>query len=538
MTTAPHSQLATHDVTNQPEPRADRDLWSGDTALRAAARWAGADATALAEAGRLMGRDEMRQHAENARRDAPRLHVFDRSGRRRDEVEFHPGYHAIMDLGMTLGYAARPWEDAPGGHATHAGLVYYMAQLEPGISCPLTMTYAAVPALRDNPALAETWVPRLTARVYDPSIAPVGRKRAATMGMAMTEKQGGSDVRANATTAAPHGDHYTLRGHKWFCSAPMCDGFLTLAHAPGGLTCFLVPRWLEEGRNTMHLMRLKDKLGNRANASSEIEYHDAVAYRLGEEGQGVKTIIEMVHHTRLDTAMAPAGLMRAALDEAYWWVSGRAAFQRRLIDQPLMRAVMADLALEVEAATALAFGAARAFDGTSEADRAFARISVALAKFISNKRAPVMIVEAMECLGGMGYIEETPMPMLYREAPLNGIWEGSGNVICLDILRTLVKEPLATEGLMTRLQSVIGRDPRYDAALRAHQTRWPALPPEAEARWFAESAANLLAAAYLLELESVPVAEGFIATRLEGQRGHVPGAVSGIDIDGILARLG
>ena len=536
MTISPQSHLATHEVANQPAPRTDRDMWASDRALQAAARWAGADTDALVHAGRVLGEAEMWTHAENARRDPPRLKLFDRSGRRCDEVEFHPGYHALMQTGMELGYAARAWQDEPGGHATHAALVYYMAQVEPGISCPLTMTYAAVPALRGSDQAA-AWVPKLTARAYDPSIAPVAQKRAATMGMAMTEKQGGSDVRANSTTATPQGDHYTLRGHKWFCSAPMCDGFLTLAYAPGGLTCFLVPRWLEDGRNRMHLMRLKDKLGNRANASSEIEYHDAIAYRLGDEGQGVKTIIEMVHHTRLDTAMAPAGLMRAALDEAHWWVTGRAAFQRRLIDQPLMRAVMADLALEVEAATALGFGAARAFDGQAPEDRAFARISVALAKFISNKRAPVMIVEAMECLGGMGYIEETPMPMLYREAPINGIWEGSGNVICLDILRTLAREPLAAEVLMVRLQSVIGQDARYDAALRAHQDRWPSLPPEAEARWFAESAANLLAACYLLELGAVPVAEGFIATRLEGQRGHVLGAVSGIDIDGILARL-
>ncbi|SDN34123.1 putative acyl-CoA dehydrogenase [Lutimaribacter pacificus] len=538
VTSAPHSELATHEVINQPVPRGDRDLWAGDKALREAAQWAGADAAALARAGGAFGTAEAWEHAENARRDAPRLKLFDRSGRRCDEVEFHPGYHALMRMGMEHGYAAHPWEGHQGGHATHAALVYYMAQVEPGVSCPLTMTYAAVPALQANPALADLWLPKLTARAYDPSIAPVAGKRAATMGMAMTEKQGGSDVRANSTIATQEGDHYRLRGHKWFCSAPMCDGFLTLAQAPGGLTCFLVPRWLEDGRNRMHLMRLKDKLGNRANASSEIEYHDAMAWRLGEEGQGVRTIIEMVHHTRLDTAMAPAGLMRAALSEAHWWVSGRAAFQRRLIDQPLMRAVLADLTLEAEAALALGFGAARAFDGQGEADRAFARIAVALAKFISNKRAPVMIVEAMECLGGMGYIEETPMPMLYREAPLNGIWEGSGNVICLDILRTLVREPLAAETLMARLHANIGRDARFDAALKAHQDRWPALPPEAEARWFAESAANLLAAAYLLELENTAVAEGFIATRLDGQRGHVPGAVSGIDTDGILARLG
>ncbi|MDD7971025.1 acyl-CoA dehydrogenase family protein [Roseinatronobacter alkalisoli] len=537
MPAKPHTSFATHDVTNQPGLRTDRDLWADDPALRQAARLADADKQALAKAGACLGSAEMWEHAEDARRDAPRLRVFDRAGRRCDEVAFHPGYHALLRAGMELGYVAHAWKGQPGGHATHAAMVYFMAQVEPGVCCPLTMTYAAVAALRGS-KLAESWVPRLTALAYDPAIEPIGRKHAATMGMAMTEKQGGSDVRTNTTTATPQGDHYILRGHKWFCSAPMSDGFLTLAQAPGGLTCFLVPRWLDDGRNTIHLMRLKDKLGNRANASAEIEYHDATAFRLGEEGQGIKTIIEMVHHTRLDTAMAPAGLMRAALAEAYWWVAHRAAFQHRLIDQPLMRAVMADLTLETDAALALGMGAARAFDGTSQADRAFARISVALAKFISNKRAPVMIVEAMECLGGMGYVEETPMPMLYREAPLNGIWEGSGNIICLDILRTLARDPLAAETLSARLNASTGLDRRFDATLRAHQDRWPALPAEAEARWFAESAANLLAAAYLLELGNGAVAEGFIATRLHGNRGHVLGSVSGIDIDAICERLG
>lgn len=536
MTVDLHSAFATHEVTNQPRPEPQRDLWHMDRALQCAARWAGADAGVLAGAGARLGGADMFGHAQAARRDSPRLKQFDRTGRRCDEVEFHPGYHALMQTGLELGYAAHAWEGHLGGHATHAVMVYYMAQVEPGVSCPLTMTYAAVPALVGS-SLATTWVPKLTARDYDPSIAPVERKRAVTMGMAMTEKQGGSDVRANTTTATPHGDHYTLRGHKWFCSAPMSDAFLTLAQAPGGLTCFLVPRWLETGRNTLHLMRLKDKLGNTANASSEIEYHDAVAFRLGDEGQGVKTIIEMVHHTRLDTAMAPAGLMRAALAQAHWWVSHRSAFQRHLIDQPLMRAVMADLTLEADASLALGMGAARAYDGTTEADRAFARISVALAKFISNKRAPVMIVEAMECLGGMGYVEETPMPMLYREAPLNGIWEGSGNVICLDILRSLAREPLAGETLMARLTANTGCDARFDAALRTHQDRWPGLPPEAKARWFAESAANLLASAYLLEMDETAVAEGFIATRLGGNRGHVPGAISGVNVDAVLARL-
>ena len=446
MSATGHSTLHTHEVLNQPQPRAARDFWAEDLPLREQAAQAGAETDVLAQSGAAYGTADMLQAAEDARRDPPRLLLFDRSGRRLDEVRFHPGYHTIMETAIAQGFTATAWEGRAGGHATHAAMTYFMAQLEPGISCPLTMTYAAVPALRHCPDLAAQWAPKLTARSYDPGVKPLSQKGGATMGMAMTEKQGGSDVRANTTRAVRDGEQYRLIGHKWFCSAPMCDGFLTLAQAPEGLTCFVVPRWLEDGtRNTMHLQRLKEKLGNRANASSEIEYDYALAYRLGDKGQGVKTIIEMVHHTRLDTAVAPAGLMRAALSEAKWWVEGRSAFQRRLIDQPLMQSVMADLALDQEAALALAMGCARAFDGQTDADRAFARIAVALAKYLSNKRAPGVIYEAMECLGGMGYIEETPMPMLYREAPLNSIWEGSGNVICLDILRTLARAPDAAE---------------------------------------------------------------------------------------------
>ena len=311
------------------------------------------------------------------------------------------------------------------------------------------------------------------ARSYDPSTKPIEQKTSATLGMAMTEKQGGSDVRANTTIATRDGDHWRLRGHKWFCSAPMCDGFLTLAQAPVGLTCFLVPRWLEGERNAIHLMRLKDKLGNKANASSEIEYHDALAYQLGDEGAGVRTIIEMVHHTRLDTAVAPAGLMRAALAEAHHWVLHRSTFQRRLIDQPLMRAVLADLVLDWEGALTLGMRVAQAFDGQTDEDKAFARISVAVAKFLNNKRCPTVVVEAMEVLGGMGYVEDTQMPLLYREAPLNSIWEGSGNVICLDILRTIARDPLAAEALQAELDKAAGTDRRYDQALKAHRERWP-----------------------------------------------------------------
>ena len=534
---APRTILPTHVVENQPAPPGPFDLWASDRPLREAVGREGGRGAALEAAGARLGGAEIRAAGRAAERNPPELLLFDRAGRRLDEVAFHPAYHRLMREGLGLGYAAVAWDGNSGGHATHAGLVYMMSQIEPGVCCPMTMTYAAVPALEADPELAALWQPRLRSGVYDPSTVPVGEKAGATLGMAMTEKQGGSDVRANSTRAEPDGGIYRLTGHKWFCSAPMSDGFLTLAQAPEGLTCFLVPRWLEGTRNSLHIQRLKDKMGNRANASSEIEYQGALAHRLGEEGRGVATIIEMVHHTRLDTAMAPAGLMRAALMEVHHWVSHRRAFQKSLIDQPLMRSVLADLVLDWESALALGMRAARAFDGRADEDRAFARISVALAKFLGNKRCPVVIAEAMECLGGMGYVEETPMPMLYREAPLNGIWEGSGNVICLDILRTLAREPLAGEMLAAELEAAKGADRRYDAALAAHRARWPRLPVEGEARWFAESLAGLLAASVLIRGGAEAVADGYVATRVEGARGHVPGAMSGLDTAGLVGRL-
>ncbi|TDE40336.1 acyl-CoA dehydrogenase family protein [Antarcticimicrobium sediminis] len=534
----PRADLGTHEVSNQPAPRGARDLWAQDLPLRSAIATFGGRSADLARAGAAYGSEELLYAAEEARRDPPRLMLFSRSGHRLDEVRFNAGYHRVMQEASAQGYAGAAWDGQPGGHVTHAAHVYMMNQVEPGVCCPQTMSYAAVPALAADLKLAALWRPRLTSGVYDPATRPIGEKSGATLGMAMTEKQGGSDVRANTTRARRDGDAYRLTGHKWFCSAPMSDGFLTLAQAEGGLTCFLVPRWLEGSRNGIRLQRLKDKLGNTANASSEIEYVDALAYRLGDEGAGVRTIIEMVHHTRLDTAMAPAGLMRAALAEAHWWVSGRSAFQRRLIDQPLMRAVLADLALDWEGATALGFFMAAAFDREDAESRALARIGVALAKYLGNKRCIPVIGEAMEVLGGMGYIEETPMPMLYREAPLNGIWEGSGNVICLDILRSLARDPLAGEVLNATLDAARGRDSRFDAALEAHRARWRSLPPEAEARWFAESLATLLTAAALFETAPDAVAGGYVTSRLTGARGSLPGAVAGLDTEAILQRLG
>ncbi|MBF9031892.1 DNA alkylation response protein [Rhodobacterales bacterium HKCCE3408] len=526
----PETELSTHEVTNQPPPRGARNLWAADPVLRDHA--AGAETRHLAGHALLLGSVEVAADAAEALDRLPELVTFDAGGRRVDEVRFVSAYHRLMALGLGAGYAAGPWTG--GSHVTHAAMVYLHSQVEPGTCCPMTMTYAGVPALADS-AVAPDWVHKLTVADYDPAIAPIGRKRAATLGMAMTEKQGGSDVRANATVAEPADGAWRLTGHKWFCSAPMSDGFLTLAQAPGGLSCFLVPRWLEEGRNGIRLMRLKDKLGNKANASSEIEYHGARAFLVGEEGQGVRTIIEMVHHTRLDTAMAPAGLMRAALDHAHYWASHRSAFQRRLIDQPLMAMVLADLALDWEGATALGLRVARAFDDPNA--RPFARIAVALAKFLSNKRAIGVIGEAMEVMGGMGYVEETPIPMLYREAPLNGIWEGSGNVICLDILRTLARDEGAREALMAELQAATGADRSYDAALTDHADRWPGLPDEAEARWFAEVTTELLTASVLLQGAPAEIAEAYCATRLGGARGHVAGALKA-DPRPILARLG
>ncbi|WP_282120562.1 acyl-CoA dehydrogenase family protein [Ruegeria atlantica] len=538
MTSDARHSLPTHDVLNQPPVRADSNLWSSDPVLRNAMHFTGGREAPLAAYGETLGRVETRELGREASRRLPELRLFDQGGRRLDEVRFHPAYHEMMQISQSAGYAALAWDGQSGGHTTHAAMMYLASQVEPGHCCPLTMTYAAIPALAANEQIASEWRPKLMARSYDPKTKPIEQKSSATLGMAMTEKQGGSDVRANTTIATRDGEHWRLRGHKWFCSAPMSDGFLTLAQAPGGLTCFLVPRWLDGERNAIHLMRLKDKLGNKSNASSEIEYHDALAYQLGDEGAGVRTIIEMVHHTRLDTAVAPAGLMRAALSEAHHWVAHRSAFQRRLIDQPLMRAVLADLVLDWEGALTLGMRVAQAFDGQSPEDKAFARIGVALAKFLSNKRCPAVVVEAMEVLGGMGYVEDTPLPLLYREAPLNGIWEGSGNVICLDILRSLSRDPLAAEVLQAELDIATGVDHGFDAALKAHRDRWPGLPPESEARWFAERTALLLTAAQLLRRAPAAVADGFIATRLLGNSGRIPGSVSGLDTDALLARLG
>jgi len=534
---APQSDLGTHEVHNQPGSRGDCDLWARDPVLRSVAALTGEQRDPLRSYAKTLGRAKLRDAARQANRHTPELDLFDRGGRRLDEVRFHPAYHKFMEISVAAGYAAIAWEGGDGGHATHAAMVYLASQVEPGHCCPLTMTYAAVPVISAADGISDAWRPKALSRTYDPSLRPIAQKSGATIGMALTEKQGGSDIRTNTTRAEADGAAWRLTGHKWFCSAPMSDGFLTLAQAPGGLTCFLVPRWLEDGRNRIRIQRLKDKLGNRSNASAEIEYDRAYGHQLGETGRGIQTIVEMIHHTRLDTAMAPAGLMRAALVEALHWAAHRTAFQKNLIDQPLMRTVFADLTLDWEGSLALGMRVARAFDGTRDEDRAFARIGVALAKFMTNKLCPVVVGEAMEVLGGGGYIEDSPLPMLYREAPLNGIWEGSGNVICLDVLRTLAKDPGTRDALNAELETVTGQDTKYDAALNAYRARWKGLAAEGEARWFVERTALLLTASLLIRQAPDPIADAFVSTRLSGERGRISGTVSNLNTRAILSRM-
>ncbi len=521
---APRTHLETHEVFNVPPPFAGRNLYRMDAALRDAARnfggeWVDEPLTAL---GAAAGSDEVLQWGEDANRYLPELHSFDRFGRRIDEVTFHPAYHRLMALAMDHRIHSIGWaEKRSGRHAAHAALLALFTEAEAGTMCPISMTYASVAALRHQPDVAALWVPKIVGGVYDPPLKPMAEKRGLTIGMAMTEKQGGSDVRANTTRAfaigagGPGGD-YRLVGHKFFCSAPMCDAFLTLAYTDKGLSCFLVPRITPAGeRNPIHIMRLKDKLGNRSNASSEIEYHDSFAQMIGEEGRGVGAIIDMVHHTRLDTMAGSLGIMRRALAEAVHHVSHRRAFQKTLIDQPLMRAVIADLAAEYEAAAVLTMRIARAFDGETQEDRSFARLAVALGKFWIAKRTPQFVYECLECLGGGGYVEDGPMARYYREAPLNAIWEGSGNVIALDVLRTLQKDPDALEVYFAELSPAFGANKALDGAINdLHSTIADDARFEAKARHAAERLALTLQAALLVRHAPSFVADAFCAARL------------------------
>ncbi len=543
----PRANLETHDVTNQPPPFEDVNLFTSDAVLQEAVAHAGgaAHSERLASFGARAGSAEVAEWAMQANRNAPQLKTFDAYGRRLDEVEFHPAYHALMALGLDSGVAAAAWSGVEAGHVLHTALEFLMGQAEPGVCCPMTMTYACLAALRHQPDVAPVWTPRILAARYDSASRPADEKLGVTIGMAMTEKQGGSDLRANTTRAVAlgmpgPGQAYALTGHKWFCSAPMCDAFLTLAYTENGISCFLAPRWTpERERNAIHLMRLKDKLGDRANASCEIEYHGAYAVLIGEEGRGVRTIIEMVHHTRLDCTLAPAAFMRQALANALWHSAHRTAFQRRLIDQPLMRRVLADMALESEAATQLAFRVARSFDEspTSPAAAAFARIATPVAKYWVNKRVVNFVYEAMEVHGGGGYVEDSVMPRLFRQSPLNSIWEGSGNVICLDVLRAMMREPDAAPAFINELEAAHGENADLDAAIDALRDSLMQVPDEDHARHLVERMAVALQASVLARHAPAYVADAFCATRLGGRCGQAYGAFDAkIDTASILRR--
>jgi putative acyl-CoA dehydrogenase len=456
-------------------------------------------------------------------------------------VEFHPAWHALMAAGVQHGLHASPWHDPkPGAHVARAAAFYTLTQAEAGFGCPISMTYSAVPALRSTPSLAATWEPRLTSLAYDPRNRPAGDKHGALCGMAMTEKQGGSDVRANSTRATNKGDHWELVGHKWFCSAPMCDVFLTLAQTERGLSCFLVPRWRPDGvKNAMHLQRLKDKLGNRSNASSEIEYDGAWAELVGEEGRGVPTIIEMVSHTRLDCCIGAAAGMRVGVAQALHHASHRAAFGKRLVDHALMQNVLADLAIESEAATATMARLARAYDDaqSSAEARRFARLATAVCKYWLCKRAPAHAAEALECFGGNGYVEESMMPRLYREAPLNGIWEGSGNVICLDVLRAMQKDPASVQLFFDECLLARGEKRIERAVAEVARELGELEDIEARARRVVERMAIVLQASLMVRNAPRELADAFLVSRLDGDRGLAFGTLPrGVAFDPILER--
>jgi len=536
------ARFSTHQVENQPTPLAPYDAWSSDLALReAVAREGGGWAEAhLAAYGMLAG-GELMQLGEEANRQRPRLQAYDAYGRRIDEVIFHPAYHRLMSLATRHGVHSFGWRHAerPGAHVARAALVYLHAQAEAGTECPLTMTCAAVPALRHAPALAEVWLPRITALDYDPRGIPAADKSACTMGMGMTEKQGGSDVRSNTSRAERQSDgSYRLVGHKWFFSAPMSDAHLVLAQADGGLGCFLLPRLLADGsRNAVRIRRLKDKLGDWSNASSEVEFEQALAWPVGAEGRGVATILEMVALTRLDCMLGSAALMRQALMQALHHCRRRSAFGRPLAEQPLMQNVLADLALESEAAVALALRVAHAVDAAPRDPQlaALARIATAIGKYWICKRTAGHVNEAQECLGGLGYVEDTPLPRLYRQAPLNSIWEGSGNVQCLDVLRALQREPASRQALFAELDAARGLDADLDRSTKALAAAIdePQML-QARARRITETAALALQAAILLRAGDEAVARAFCRSRLGGAHGLAFGT---LDADAPLEAL-
>lgn len=558
--------MITHEVQNQPPPRVDVDEFAANVPLvEAVARW-GTDAAApaLHAAGALVGSAGFQRDAELANVRPPVLRTHDRWGNRVDEVDYDDAYHRVIRSAVAAGAHTSAWADPePGANVDRAAAFLLFSQVEPGHACPVSMTHAAVPVLEQAaPGLRDEWMPRLLSREYepglgtgpaspDPALPPGSGKRSALIGMAMTEKQGGSDVRANTTRAEPTGHdgpwgrEFRLTGHKWFCSAPMSDGFLVLAQAPGGLSCLFVPRVLPDGaRNPFRIQRLKDKLGNHSNASSEVEFEGTAAWLVGEEGRGVATIVQMVTRTRLDCVIGSAAGMRQSVAEAAWHVRHRRAFGSLLVDQPAMAAVVADLALESEAATVTAMRLARAYDAdASDEERAFRRLATAVAKYWVCKRGPGHAYEALECLGGNGYTEAFPLARRYREQPLLAIWEGSGNVIALDVLRALAREPEAFDAFFGVVGAASGADAAFDLELAEAQSvvvelaRADAASAAFRARELTERLALVLQASLLVQHAPAPVADAFARTRLEGGGGMLYGALPpGVDTAAILAR--
>ncbi|MFD5859373.1 acyl-CoA dehydrogenase family protein [Streptomyces chartreusis] len=536
---------STHTVTNQPPPLIGYDVYTADRALsEAVGRHVAPElldevGEELAALGRTCGSAQVQEWGVLANENPPRLRTHDRYGHRIDEVDFHPSWHRLLGKGVSAGLTAA-WV-RPAGHVRRAAAFLLWTQVEAGNGCPLSMTHAAVPALRTDPGLAAEWEPRLTSMIYDRELRPAERKAGALFGMGMTEKQGGSDVRANTTTATPLAESgtYSLSGHKWFCSAPMSDGFLVLAQAPDGLTCFLVPRVLADGsRNVFRIQRLKDKLGNRSNASSEVEFDGTWARRVGEEGRGVRTIIEMVAATRLDCVLGSAGLMRQAVAQAVHHCDHREAFGGRLVDKPLMRNVLADLAVESEAATTLALRLAAAYDTGGEQEKALLRIAVPAAKYWVTKRCAPVTVEAAECLGGNGYVEESGMPRLVRESPLNSIWEGAGNVQALDVVRALRREPAALDAYLREVGQARGADHRLDGAIKALLTDLADLDGiEARARRLTERLALVLQGSLLVRFAPPEMADAFCASRLGNDGGTAFGTLPHtLDLTAIVER--
>ena len=543
----PNSKLNTHEVFNQSKELCDYNLFDADVILKHYISEFGANEyfKELSSFGEIIGSKENIERGRLANSNPPILHQFDRFGHRVDEVEYHPAYHELMTIAKehrvdTIAWTAKK----KASQLAHVALEYMLFQVESGICCPLTMTYAALPAIKNHPALYEELLPKLTSNKYLASLKPISEKESIMVGMAMTEKQGGSDIRANTSRAElidGNNGEYLLTGHKWFCSAPMSDAFLTLAQSKSGISCFFVPRILPDGqKNRFFIQRLKDKLGNKSNASSEIEYDKTWAMLIGEEGRGVRTIIDMVHHTRLDCTLAAASLMRQSLSQAIFHSDRRKAFGKKLSEQALMKNVLADMALESEAALAISARIGKAYDdATINKEQApLARILVAIGKYWTNKRTAYLVNEAMECFGGGGYVEESIMPRLYRESPLNGIWEGSGNVICLDVLRAFMKEPETVNQLFHELESSKGNVKAFDTELeKIKKIMSKPLELETRARYLVEKLAILLQSKILIENSKDFIAEAFVNSRLKQDWGYAFGTLNaGIAFDKIIER--